>query len=310
MFGIGFDIGGTNTKIAVIDKNYALIDRFDTPTPLKSYRYFVEKIAEIIKKLNNKYKGVKGFHLAIAGDVDWENGILRYAPNLKGWKNKKIKQDIEEITGIKISLNNDANMAGYGAYVFEFKKRYKDMVTFTLGTGVGGGIIIDGNIIRGKTTTAGEMGHMVIIENGKRCRCGNNGCVEAYCGSYGIVREFMERVGDYKNYISKYKDIRTDRIDPYLIYILAKNGDKLATDLWKDYGYKLGTAIGNVIMILNPEVVVLSGGVSRAYHFFMPSLKKRLNEYGIKTPVKNVKIYISKEKDLGVIGSACYALER
>ena len=310
MYGIGLDIGGTNIKVAVIDNDFKLKEKFTIPTPTKNYTFFIKKIAEIIKELRNKYKNIKGVHIAVAGDVDYKNGILRYAPNLSGWKNKEIKKDLEFETEISVTIDNDANMAGYGAYVFELKKKYKNIITFTLGTGVGGGIVIDGEIVRGFSSTAGEIGHMVIIENGEKCNCGNRGCLEAYCGSYGIVREFIKMVGDYKNYISRYKDINIDKIDPYLIYLLAKKGDKISINLWKDYGYRLGTGIGNILMILNPEVIVLSGGVSKAKEFFMPYLKKRLNEYGIKTPIKKSKIYIAKEKDLGVIGSACYALEK
>jgi len=309
MYGIGIDIGGTNTKFAVVDNSFKIKEKFDIPTPLKSYRIFIQNISNVIKNLKEKYKSI-GVHIAVAGDVDYEKGILRYAPNLSGWVYKEIKKDIEKEVKVEVSVDNDANMAGYGAYIFELKKKYKDIVTFTLGTGVGGGIIIDGKIIRGFNSTAGEIGHMVIVENGSKCNCGNRGCLEAYCGSYGIIREFMEAIGDYKSYIKKYMDINFKKIDPYSLYLLAKKGDKIAIRLWKYYGYKLGTGIGNILMILNPQIVVLSGGVSKAAEFFMPYIKKRLSEYGIKTPVKNVKIHISKEKDLGVVGSACYVLER
>ncbi len=308
MISIGFDVGGTNTKIAVIDDNKRILNNYKIKTPISNgYEFFIDEIIRITNDLRNEFKNhkLKGVCIAIAGDVDNKNGILRYAPNLNGWKNKRIKDDLEKKTDIKFFVENDANMASWGVYDFELERRFSDIVVFTLGTGVGGGIILNNELYSGFTSTAGELGHIVIEAYGEKCKCGNYGCLEAYCGSYALLRDFRRSVGNVNKYLRKY-DFINSRFSPEVLYELAKKNDKIALKLWKDYGRNLGTGIGNILMVLNPQCIVLSGGVSRAWKVFLPSLRKRLSEYGIKTPYKNVKIVISRNQDIGVLGSALF----
>ncbi|MGC8866768.1 MAG: ROK family protein [Elusimicrobiales bacterium] len=177
MRGIGVDVGGTKTKIAVVDRDRKILYSQSILTPLSNgYEGFIFKISKILLKLIKNYRASK-VSFAVAGDIDSDKGVLRFAPNLCGWKDKNIKSDIEKRCGIEVRVENDANMAIWGAYVFELGKRYRNVVGFTLGTGVGGGVIIDGKLYKGSTTTAGEFGHIVIKYGGLRCACGNRGCL-------------------------------------------------------------------------------------------------------------------------------------
>ncbi len=298
MIGIGVDIGGTKTKIAVIDRNRKILELQNIPTPLSNgYEGFISEMCSIISKLVKKYKALK-IGLAVAGDVDSYEGILRFAPNLCGWRDKKIKSDIEKVCEVEVMVENDANMAIWGAYVFELGKKYKNIAGFTLGTGVGGGIIIDGKLYKGLTTTAGEFGHIVIKEGGLLCACGNKGCLEAYCSTKRICEmAVLEIEGVDKN------------ITPKDIYEMAKDGNQKAKKIWFEYGRYLGYGIGNIAVSLNPEVVVIAGGISQASEFFMEGVRETLMSYGIRKPIDLIKIHIASTKDLGAVGCADFAME-
>lgn len=310
MISVGLDVGGTNTKIAVLNDKYKILKNIKIPTPLSNgYDFFIKELAKIAISISREYQKKKiSVCIGIAGDVDSDRGILRYAPNLCEWKNKNIKKDFERVSGFKCLVENDANMASWGIYVFEVKRKVKNMAVFTLGTGVGGGIITNGNLYRGSTSTAGEIGHMIIKEGGEKCNCGNYGCLEAYCGTYALIREVQRRIKNTDSYLKKY-GFEKGNITPKIIFDLAEKGDRICLDIWKDYGYRLGSGIGNIAVLLNPEITVLAGGVSRAHKFFMPFVKKRLSEYGIKTPINKMKILISNNEDIGVLGCASFALD-
>lgn len=310
MISVGIDIGGTNIKLAVMDNKYKIIETSEIKTKLNSgYSSFIKNISNLINSIKTKYhKRLYGCCIAIAGDVDGENGFLRFSPNLKGWKNKNIKKDIERLTGINCFVDNDANMAAFGSYVFDLKRKYKNVVVFTLGTGIGGGIILNHHLYHGSTSSAGEFGHNIIVVGGKKCACGNYGCLEAYCSTKSIVEKAKKKWVNIKRYIDKYGD-GDNHITPKLIYNAAVDGNIDAIKIWDEYGYMLGIGIGNAVISLNPDVVVLCGGISRASKFFMPSLKKRLAEYRIKTPMKWFRILVSNYSNIGVFGCAAFVFE-
>lgn len=306
---VGIDIGGTNTKVAVMDRNLKLLEEKVFKTPVeKDYSHFINKISEIVENIAISYKKIS-LCIGIAGDIDSENGVLRFSPNLKGWKNKNIKRDIEKITGIKCKIENDANMAAWGSYVFDLKRKAKNVVVLTLGTGVGGGIIVNGKLYKGFTSTAGELGHIVIKEGGLKCQCGNYGCLEAYCGEKGFIKVAREKIKDLKTFINKYSESDNKILNVKMLFNAAKKGNAAALELFDYYGKYLGCGIGSILVALNPEYIVLSGGISKSYKFFMPSMLKSLGKFGIKTPVKKAKIVISKTHNIGVLGCAAYSIE-
>jgi len=307
--GLGIDIGGTNTKILLLRQDLKALKEIKIKTRSeRGYSAFLKEIVEIVNSLKKEYKGIKRLSIGMAGDIDNVNGILRYSPNLNGWRNLKIAKFIEDRTSIKCDIENDANMAAWGAYILDLNRKYSNVAVLTLGTGIGGGLIFNGSLYRGFNGSAGEIGHMLIEDNGRLCGCGNRGCLEAYCGSKAIIKRAMDFIKNETFFRTKYGYGDEHRINTIALSKAAQDKYLPAIKIWDEVGHYLALGIGNILMILNPEVVVLTGGVSKAGKYFMPSLKNNLERFKIKTPLK-AKILISKNADLGSFGCALFSME-
>ncbi len=288
-FVCGIDIGGTKILIAKISKTGILKESINLPMSDDNYRKILEKIIIEIKKFGN----ISAAGISIAGDVDSKNGILRYSPNLPKWKNVKLKQYFEKKLNVPTVVENDANCAAYGSYIIDGERKYENFITVTLGTGVGGGIIIDGKLYRGSTGSAGEIGHITINPDGPKCSCGNRGCLETYIGTKGIIKT-AEKLG-----------LKDKGAMPATISEKARKGNKKALTVYKKFAQYLAVGIGSLINIFNPDMITFSGGVSNSWDLiekrFFGELKKRT----FKTPLKHVKIIKSKNPgNLGAIGAA------
>ncbi len=310
--GLGVDIGGTNVKILVVreDNKVLFQDRFKTHSEKGVKDFSVRlalKIKEAVKETGLK---ISCGAIGMAGDIDSEKGVLRYSPNLSGWKNVPIADILKAKTGLSFKVENDANMASWGAYVIELKRKSLNMAAITMGTGIGGGLIIGGKLYHGSSSTAGEIGHMIIETNGRLCGCGNYGCLEAYCGSKAIVKRALSKIKDKKAYRDKYGVGEEKKINAEALSCAASMGDKTALLVWEETGFYLSVGIGNLLMLLNLDSVIITGGVSKGKKYFMPALKKGLERYSIKTPIKIAKIFVSDNPDLGSLGSALFAMEK
>lgn len=286
---VGIDIGGTKILIALIDENGILKRKVRMAMSDGNYQKVLEKIVTEVKKIGN----ISAVGISIAGDVDGKNGILRYSPNLPKWKNVKLKQYFEKKLNVPTVVDNDANCAAYGSYTIDGERKYKNFITVTLGTGVGGGIIIDGKLYRGSTGSAGEIGHITINPDGPKCSCGNRGCLEAYIGTKGIIKMAIDMGLENKN------------ITPAIISYKARKGNRQALSVYEKFSEYLAVGIGSLINIFNPDMITFSGGVSNNWDLiekrFFDELKKRT----FKTPLEHVKIIKSKNpENLGAIGAA------
>lgn len=311
MLGIGIDIGGTNTKLVVVNRAGKLLaqERFKTE-PQKGPASFLKRLGAAVGGLRRDYgRQLVSVGMGAAGDVDPERGVLRYAPNLS-WRNVKLTGPLEKMTGLPCAMENDANMAAWGAYEIELKQKYQDVLTLTLGTGIGSGMVIGGKLYHGATGSAGEAGHMKIVPGGRLCGCGGKGCLEAYCGSGAIMRRARELVKSEEAYIKKFADPARPRFNTICLTRAAEAGDPAARRVWAETGDYLGRGLASLILVLNPGCVVLTGGVSRARKWFMPALEKVLKVQQISTPFKKVKVRISDDADLGSHGAALFGLER
>lgn len=311
MLGIGIDIGGTNTKLVVVNRAGKALahERFRTEASLGPAS-FLKRLGAAVGALKKDYgRQLVSVGMGAAGDVDPERGVLRYAPNL-GWRNVKLAGPLERLTGLPCAMENDANMAAWGAYEIELKRKFDDVLTLTLGTGIGSGMILAGKLYHGASGSAGEAGHMKIVPDGRQCGCGGRGCLEAYCGSGAIMRRAREAVGDEAAFVGKYADPARPKFNTICLTRAAEAGDKAARKVWEETGQYLGTGLAALILVLNPGCVVLTGGVSRAQKWFMPSLRKALCGQQIKTPFERVKIKLSDDADLGSHGAALFGLER
>ena len=189
---LGVDMGGTLIKIAIVDDKANVIEEAVVNTDINaSPKSVIENITEVFKKFKH-YNKVKTIGIGIAGDIDFKQGIVRISPNLPKWNKVQLKRDIEKITGKTVYVDNDANTAAIGAYWLDIKAKADNMICVTLGTGVGGGIIINKKLFRGNNGTAGEIGHITVIPDGRKCNCGNYGCAETYIGVRHIVKETID----------------------------------------------------------------------------------------------------------------------
>ncbi len=312
MISIGIDIGGTFVKFfAVNDKKRILkTDKIPTYTTL-GRNAFLAQLSRIVNEWRGEFKDKSVvIGVGIAGDTDPEKGVLRWAPNIP-WHNLKVAQVMKENTGCECYVSNDANMAAWGVFDREFKGKYKNMIIVTLGTGIGGGIIINGALYQGADGSAGELGHMKIdfAPDAPLCGCGQRGCLESYAGTKGILRMAQAASAKYPKSILA-NLINKEEFSVSLLSQAAAQEDEVALNLWKEIGSYLGRGLADMVLLLNPDAIVLAGGVSRGAKYFLPSVREVFEKQAVKTPFKNVKILLSKEGNIGGVGAALYALHK
>ncbi|PIU83691.1 MAG: hypothetical protein COS68_02700 [Elusimicrobia bacterium CG06_land_8_20_14_3_00_38_11] len=287
---VGIDIGGTKILIAKISGTGILKESINLPMSNDNYRKVLEKIIIEIKKFGN----ISAVGISIAGDVDGKNGILRYSPNLPKWTNVHLKKYFEKKLNVPTVVDNDANCAAYGSYIIDGQRKYKNFITVTLGTGIGGGIIINGKLYRGSTGSAGEIGHITINPDGPKCSCGNNGCLEAYIGTKGIIK-----IANDFGLKSK------SGITPAIIADKARKGNRQAIRVYEKFSEYLAVGVGSLINIFNPDMLTFSGGVSNNWDLIEKRFFDELKKRAFKTPLEHVKIIKSKNPgNLGAIGAA------
>jgi glucokinase len=312
-YSIGIDIGGTNITVALVTGNGEILRKIRFPTraeegKTKTIKCILKALGAIMKGLRSN--SIEGIGIGAAGDIDQDRGVVRFSPNLL-WKDVPIVRLIREKFNLKVVLDNDANAAAWATYILETGRKVKNLLCITLGTGVGGGIILNGRIYHGASGSAGEIGHMTLNPQGQRCRCGNYGCLETYIGSAYIVKKAIREIrkGE-KSLIKKIAGGNLKSVTPETIQAAALKGDKLARRIWKEAGEYLGIALSGVINLLNPEVMVFGGGVARAGELIFKPMKAEIRKRTFKTPFEKVKFTCTRfGEDLGVIGAALLILQ-
>ena len=292
---VGIDVGGTFAKIGLVNEKGEVLRALQIPTePSKGPLRFVRRAAAILKDW--KFGSVG---LGLAGGVDAKTGTLLFVPNLKGWTGFSFKKAFSKSLGVSVIVDNDANVAVWGGYVVALKMKPRTVVGLTLGTGVGGGLIVDGRLHRGATGSAGEIGHMTLELNGPRCHCGRRGCVEAYAGTYGILREARELMLRLPSPLT-----------PKAVADAALAGDAGARKVWNIVGTRLGQGIANLVLVLNPDAVLLLGGVARAGNLVLAPVRRVFAAQPFREPFKKVVISAPLDRDWGVVGAALLSRER
>jgi len=306
---IGIDIGGTNIKLAVVGESGRVLDRgvIETVAPEGPAAAFT-RIHAAAAALS-RGREISGVGVACAGLIDVEKGLLRSSPNLASWEGAPLRRIAKRHFSLPISVDNDANSAAWGEVCAGGRKGASDLVFITLGTGVGGGIVAGGRLVRGVSNYAGEVGHTTVDPAGPRCRCGNRGCLEAIAGSYGMIRRARalarERPG---RYLSKWIERDRRKLTPALIAEAARKGDGAARRVLRETGEALGTAIASLVNLLNPEAVIIGGGVSEAFDLLSPHVHRVVERRAFPEPAAQVRIERSQlGNDASVIGAAMFA---
>lgn len=293
---IGIDLGATRMKIGLVDMQGRVCLRREADTLSKLGKSaiidsLVKNVEGIIKESGLSKKNIAGIGIGVPGPVNSKKGVVHYFPNIKGWNNVPLKSILEQRLCIKVNLDNDVNAMTLGEYNFGAGKGTKNLVCLTLGTGVGGGLIINGEIYRGSTMLAGEIGHIPINEKGPNCNCRGIACLERYIGNRYILERGQQIFG---------KDITLERLSG-----LAEKGNKTARAIWADVGRKLAIALTGVINLLNPDMIVIGGGVSKAGELILGPLRKDLKRRPMKDQALHVKIVRARlGNDAGIIGAS------
>lgn len=307
---IGVDIGGMSLKAGLVNKEGKILYKEIIKTDVnKGDKFFLEclhtLIANLIKYAKNNSLEVNGIGLGVPGIVNNDLKTMKYAPNLK-IENLSLKDALNDFD-LPFSLSNDANCAALAEQKFGIAKGYKNVILLTLGTGVGGGIVIDNNLFEGTSGQGAELGHMVIRLNGRKCGCGRKGCFEAYASASALLRLTKEEMKKNPHSLMwEYADFNLNNVNGLTSFECAKKGDLSANNVVNKYVYYLGEGILNFCNIFRPEVVVLGGGVSNQKEFLISKVKKYLeeNHYGFKK-TRSVDVLIaSLGNDAGIIGAA------
>ena len=311
---VGIDIGGTNTVFGVVDARgtvlysgsiktgkYAEIEEYVTALG--------QGLTQIIDQVGGPEK-IKGIGVG-APNGNYFNGCIEFAPNLP-WKGKiPLAQLIsEKVGGIPVALTNDANAAAIGEMTYGAARGMKDFIVITLGTGVGSGIVINGQLVYGHDGFAGELGHVIVRRNGRQCGCGRQGCLEAYTSATGVARtarEFME----IRKEDSVLREIDPADITSKDVYDAAMKNDKLALEIFEMTGKMLGEAFADFVAFSSPEAIILFGGLTKAGDLIMDPVKRAMDANMLKVYEGKTKLLVSqlKESDAAVLRASALGWE-
>lgn len=308
---LGVDLGGTTTKLALINVYGEIIHKWEVATDIsENGKNITMNIAKAIdaklEELNEPKSKMLGIGMGAPGPVNFTNGSIYEAVNL-GWKDYPLKDLLEVETSLPAVIDNDANMAALGEMWKGAGEGAKDLVCVTLGTGVGGGVIHNGKIVHGISGAAGEIGHMTVVtEGGAPCNCGKVGCLETVASATGIVRLASEALGmaDEPSLLQE-RIQEGNPLSSKLLFQCALAGDSLSKSVVDRVGNYLGLALSHVGNAMNPEKIVIGGGVSNAGDILLEPVRKAFELYSFKRVRKSTKIHLATlGNDAGVIGAA------
>lgn len=300
-FIIAIDLGGTNLKIGLLNLKYKILykdalltQKFNKKESL--IQAIIDSINKTIKQNRLKRADILGVGLGLPGPIDVKRGIVHFFPNIRGWKEVGLKSILEKRLKLAVSLDNDANLMTLAEYKLGAAKNSKNAICLTLGTGVGGGIIIEGSLYRGTDNAGGELGHIPINERGPRCNCGGMACLEAYIGNVRILKEA--------------KRLFRRNISLEELSYLARKQNKRALSFWSKVANQLGVMLVGVVNLFNPDCIVIGGGIANAGRVLFNKVREVVSGRAMSVQAERVEISKSKlGNDAGLIGAAILVKE-
>ena len=307
---IGIDVGGTNIKIALISNKGEILYSNTFPTRAEmGYVYTVSNIKQAINDLMTETKSnksnIESIGFGFPGQIDYKNGVVRNSTNVPGWNNVGIAEIIKSEFGIPAFIDNDVRCATLGELKYGAGKGAENLVCITVGTGIGSGLVLNGKLVRGASNAAGEIGHIKLSMNdGPLCGCGDFGCFEAYASGPSIVAMAEEYIKGGKS--TMYREMANGSdITPYIVSKAAEAGDAVAIQIFKQIGHYLGIGLSSVINLLNPEKVIIGGGISAAGDLLFNPIRETINERAMKIARESVEIVPAElGNTAGVIGAS------
>jgi glucokinase len=312
---LAVDLGGSKIIIAlvspwgeVIAKEYiaTLADEGSEAV----IRRMLAIINSFIAKASMQHSSAITIAIASAGSIDFEKGIVTASPNLPGWSNVPLKDIVRERTGLKTFLVNDGSAAAWGEHCFGRGRGIDNLIYVAVGTGIGGGIIINGELYNGVSGSAGEIGHMTIDINGPRCNCGNIGCWESLASGKAVAKEARRRIAQgTKSLLIELAEGEPQNITAQLVSTAARRGDVLALELVSRTATYLGIGMVNLVNIFNPEMIIIGGGMAQMGDMLLDPARQVITERAFQLPAQIVRIVLSElDNNASVLGAAALSL--
>jgi len=314
---VGVDLGGTNVRTAVVSRDKKILGKDARSTraeegPAAVMDCMADSVQAALRSAGASSKDVLAAGFGAPGPMNWQTGVVYSPPNLPGWKNVHLADEMAKRLGFPCYVDNDANVACYGEYWLGAGQGAENMCLLTLGTGVGGGIVVFGQLLRGIDGTAAEIGHLKVMRGGRKCGCGATGCLEAYASVTGMVRTAIEGIeGGRKTVLTEMCGGDLKKIDGKMISDAIARGDEFSKWVMHETAVWLGLGIASLINLLNPEKVVLCGGMIAAGDVLFDPIRKTAKEMSFEVPGNRAQIIpAGLGADSGVIGAAGCALAR
>ncbi len=305
---IGIDVGGTNVKIALVSDKGKIIYSNSIPTRAEmGYEYTInsmkDAVRDLLKETKMKASDIEGMGFGFPGQIDCQKGIVRLAPNIPGWVNVPIAEIMEKEFGIPTRVDNDVRTATLGELNYGAGVGCENLVCITVGTGIGSGLVVNGKLVRGANNAAGEIGHIKLnMQGGPLCGCGDRGCLEAYASGPSIVAMAEEYIRGGKS--TKYRELANPDITPYIVAVAAKEGDPVARQIFRIMGEYIGMGLTSVVNLLNPEKIIIGGGVADAGDILLDPIRETIAKRAM-TIQKEVEVVPAQlGNTAGVIGAS------
>ena len=311
---IGVDIGGTSVKLGLVDDRGKILlrDTFltrDFPGRNNLLKILSSRVLSLAAKARNLHVKVTGVGIGAPGPIDVERGFVYFFPNIPGWKNTPLKKILEKKLKLKVRIDNDANAMALAEYLFGSGRGSRNMIALTLGTGVGGGLVIDGKLFHGSSYSAAEIGHLKINEEGPLCGCGGHGCIETYVGNGYFVKEVQKRLAAGAKSILTTWIRRGRELTPKLVQEAASSGDVFSKKMWEETGAHLGSALAGLVDILNPDRIVIGGGIALGGEMIFRPVRRAIAKKAFPIAVRSARVLPAKlGADAGLVGAAALAL--
>lgn len=300
---VGIDLGGTSIKLGIIDVAGNIIAKEESPTPHHKYQETLQLFVEMINRTGIPIKEIAGIGIGVPGFVDTKQGLVHELVNV-GWKNAYLKNDLEEILNIPVFVDNDANLAALGEVWQGAGKGAKNLLLITIGTGIGAGVIVDGQIYHGNSDMAGEIGHLTVKPtNGKQCNCGKLGCLETEASATAILNYVNDEINKGSMTVVNNQPTVKD------IFVASSKGDLIATKAIENASYYLGLALSQISHVIAPDMILIGGGVSQAGDQILNPIINNFKQFSLPRITEQTKIEIATlQNDAGIIGAAYNAI--
>ena len=313
-FSVGADLGGTNLRIAAVDESGKIFAKISLATRAQQGRdTVIRELCRAIRELTHKQEGAgsfAGIGIGIPGIIYLKTGTVRQSPNLPGWENYPVRDEIESLLGVRVFLENDANVAALGEKWIGLGRDVNSLCMLTLGTGVGGGVVLDGKIWHGFLGMAGELGHIVVSENGVACPCGGHGCLETEASASAIVRKGEEAVAAGRSPALAEARSKAAKLTARMIYETAKAGDAASKAIFESVGRYLGIGIAGLTNALNLPLYVIGGGAAASWDLFAPAMMEEARKRSFIFREGSTRIEKATLKgDAGLCGAAYLPLQ-